>query len=78
MLTEIDLSLYRCPIDPKREARIVLEDDLHLFCERCRVQFRSKDGIPSFVVVDAVLPSGCEKIKELPCRRLGDEESRPS
>lgn len=73
MLTELDLSIYRCPIDPKREARIVLEDDIRLFCERCRVQFRSKDGIPSFVVPDVTLPEGCEKVKELPCRRWGEE-----
>ena len=73
MLTELDLSIYRCPIDPEREGRIVLESDTRLFCARCRVQFRTKDGIPSFVVPDATLPEGVEKIKELPCRQHAAE-----
>jgi uncharacterized protein len=69
MLSELNLDIYRCPIDPKREAKIILEADVNLLCERCRVQFKSRDGIPSFVLEDALLPEGCEKLSELPCRQ---------
>jgi uncharacterized protein YbaR (Trm112 family) len=62
------LHILRCPIDPKREASLVLEEDVRLLCANCRVQFPIKDGFPNFVVAEAILPEGCAKIEKLPCR----------
>jgi uncharacterized protein len=69
MITSEQLEILRCPIDPKREARVVLEEDVRLFCARCRVQFRIRDGFPSLVLEDATLPAGCASLLQLPCRQ---------
>lgn len=63
------LAILRCPIDPYRETGLVLEQDIHLFCAQCRVQFPIKDGFPNFVVEEAVLPEGCTRLEQLPCRK---------
>ncbi len=70
MLTEYDFSVYRCPIDPTRQAKIIL-DDIHIRCERCKVEFKSREGIPNFLVSDAILPENCSSIKDLPCWKSG-------
>jgi uncharacterized protein YbaR (Trm112 family) len=69
MITPEQIEIFRCPIDPKREAKLVLEDDVRLFCARCRVQFRIRDGFPSLVLEDATLPAGCASLGQLPCRQ---------
>ncbi len=67
MLEEHELDLLRCPLDPRREAKLVY-DDTKVVCSRCRVMFRSKEGILSLLVDEAVLPEGCASAKDLPCR----------
>ena len=67
MITPDLLDILRCPMDPKREARIVL-DDTRLLCERCRLQFRVREGFPSLLVEEATLPDGCATLKHLPCQ----------
>jgi uncharacterized protein len=67
MLDEQYLEILRCPIDPSREAKLVL-DDVKVVCSRCRVQFRSREGFLSLVVDEAILPDGCPKLDKLPCR----------
>jgi uncharacterized protein YbaR (Trm112 family) len=69
MITPEHLEILRCPIDPNREARLVLEEDVRLLCSRCRVRFRIRDGFPSLVVEDATLPEDCPSLADLPCRR---------
>jgi uncharacterized protein YbaR (Trm112 family) len=64
------LEILRCPIDPKREAKLVL-DDIKVVCERCRVQFKSREGFLSLIVEEAMLPDGCANMGELPCRKSG-------
>lgn len=63
------LEILRCPIDPKREAKLVI-DDIKIVCERCRVQFKSREGFVSLVPDEAILPEGCAQISDLPCRKL--------
>lgn len=67
MIEEQQLTMLRCPLDPKREAKLEL-DDIKVICSRCRVQFRSRDGFLSLVVESAMLPEGCAKIGDLECQ----------
>ncbi len=68
MITPEMLDILRCPIDPKREARLVVEDgDTKLLCGRCRVQFKIREGFPSLLTEEATLPEGASNLRELPC-----------
>ena len=62
------LDVLRCPMDPKREAKLAL-DDTRLVCSRCRLQFRIREGFPSLLVEEATLPDGCPSPNQLPCQR---------
>jgi uncharacterized protein YbaR (Trm112 family) len=68
MVTPELLALLRCPIDPNREAPLVLEDEVRLLCSRCRVQFRTREGIPSLLPEEAALPDGVKAVGQLPCQ----------
>jgi uncharacterized protein len=68
MITPEMLDVLRCPMDPKREARLVL-DDTRLLCSRCRLQYRVREGFPSLLVEEATLPDGCPSPNHLPCQR---------
>lgn len=63
------LAILRCPLDPSH-TRLALEKE-HLVCERCRLQFKIKDGFPVLVVEEAELPPGCDSLEQLPCQRQG-------
>jgi uncharacterized protein YbaR (Trm112 family) len=63
------LDLLRCPIDPARAARLAAAAG-GLACTRCRVTYPDKDGFPSLMPDEAVLPTGCAAIADLPCRKL--------
>jgi uncharacterized protein YbaR (Trm112 family) len=67
MIDEQYLQLLRCPLDPKRETKLVLEET-KLFCSRCRLQFRTREGFASLIVEEATLPAGCAKLQKLPCQ----------
>lgn len=71
MITPEMLDVLRCPMDPKREARLVLENDTRLLCGRCRLQFRIREGFPSLLVEEATLPERCASVKQLPCQASG-------
>ena len=74
MIDEKYLEILRCPIDPQREAKLTL-DDLKVVCERCRVQFKSREGFLCLIAAEAALPEGCARIDDLPCR--GQEAAWP-
>ncbi len=61
------LEILRCPMDPSR-TRLALQGD-QLICERCRLQFKIKDGFPVLIVEEAELPPGCQDLSQLPCQR---------
>ena len=67
MVTPEMLEVLRCPMDPNRETRLVV-DDAQLFCSRCRLKFRIREGFPSVLVEEATLPEGCKSIGHLPCQ----------
>lgn len=68
MISPETLAVLRCPMDSRRETTLVLEDDVKLFCSRCRVQYKTKEGLPILIIDEAILPEGCEAIDDLPCR----------
>jgi uncharacterized protein YbaR (Trm112 family) len=62
------LQWLRCPLDPAREANLVLDDE-KLFCSRCWVRFQTPEGIPNLIADEAILPDGCSRPEQLPCRK---------
>jgi len=62
------LESLRCPLDPHHHARLEEAEDA-LVCQRCRLRFRIKDGIPSLIPEDAILPPDCPDLSALPCQR---------
>src|SRR5262245_31509224 len=68
MITPEMLEILRCPMDPKRDAKLVVEDS-HLCCSRCRLLFRIREGFPSLLIEEATLPEGCPSFDQLPCQR---------
>ena len=53
------LEIFTSPMDPSR-SRLALQGD-QLICERCRLQFKIKDGFPVLIAEEAELPPGCGK-----------------
>jgi uncharacterized protein YbaR (Trm112 family) len=68
MISQELLEILRCPMDPSRTSRLNLEDN-HLVCQRCRLKFQIKDGLPDLIVEEAELPPGCTSLNQLPCQR---------
>jgi uncharacterized protein len=61
------LDLLRCPNDP---AGARLEESADgLVCQRCRLVFPVREGIPCMLVEEATLPPGCGSLDELPCKK---------
>jgi uncharacterized protein YbaR (Trm112 family) len=63
------MDILRCPLDPSN-TKVAQQGD-RLICERCRLSFPIKDGLPIMVVEEAELPAGCSSIDQLPCQRGG-------
>ena len=62
------LALLRCPIDPDRAALLTQNHD-QLICERCRVCFPIKQGLPVLIPSEGELPDGTPEMSGLPCQR---------
>src|SRR5436305_11995205 len=67
-MTDDDLTLLRCPLDPKRESGLVRERE-HLRCVRCSTTFPIKNGLPILLADEAELPAEVTNRRELPCHR---------
>ena len=67
-MTDDDLTLLRCPLDPKREAGLARDRDA-LRCDRCSTTFPIKNGLPILLADEAALPDGVSTRRELPCNR---------
>jgi len=57
-----------CPWDPERQTRLEAGAD-GLVCQRCRLTFPVREGIPCMLVEEAVLPAGCAALADLPCQK---------
>jgi uncharacterized protein len=75
MISQELLDILRCPMDPSR-THLTLEGD-SLICERCRLKFHIKDGIPVLIVEEAELPQGCRNLSELPCQVEAKSPANP-
>jgi len=71
------LSILRCPLDPRREAKLS-RDEQQLVCARCAVRFPIKQGVPVLVPDEGDLPAGMRELSQLPCRRSADRARRRS
>jgi uncharacterized protein YbaR (Trm112 family) len=67
MLKPEFLDMLRCPLDPANSRLDQVDDSL--VCQRCRLRYPIKDGIPSLIPEEAELPPGCASLDNLPCRQ---------
>jgi uncharacterized protein YbaR (Trm112 family) len=68
MINQELLELLRCPLDPAHAARLEETHD-GLVCQRCRLTFPVREGIPCMLVEEAKLPSTCTSLGALPCQQ---------
>jgi uncharacterized protein YbaR (Trm112 family) len=68
MISNDLLDILRCPLDPTRTARLEQEADA-LLCQRCRLKFPVKEGLPCMLVEEAELPPGASSLQALPCQQ---------
>jgi uncharacterized protein YbaR (Trm112 family) len=61
------LEMLRCPMDPRHTRLDGTEEAL--VCQRCRVRFPIKEGIPCLLIEEAELPPGCPRVADLPCQQ---------
>jgi uncharacterized protein len=66
------LEKLRCPMDPSHTSLDATEDAL--VCQRCRVRFTVREGIPCMLIEEAQLPPGCGRIGDLPCQQQNAKE----
>jgi uncharacterized protein YbaR (Trm112 family) len=68
MVSKELLDILRCPLDSARSARLEEEAD-GLVCQRCRLRFPIKEGLPCMLVEEAILPPGASSLQTLPCQK---------
>ncbi len=69
------LDLLRCPLDPSH-ARLEEQGD-SLVCQRCRLEYPVREGIPCLLPEEAKLPPGCESLGDLPCQKAAVPGAAP-
>lgn len=71
MISKELLDILRCPLDPTRS----LEEEADgLVCQRCRLKYPIKNGLPCMLVEDAILPTGASSLQALPCQQSPVEQ----
>ncbi len=78
MISQQLLDILRCPLDPANARLEVSPQGDGLVCQRCRVIFPVREGIPCMLPEEAMLPAGCEGVSSLPCRQAPVVEGAPS
>ncbi len=73
MISQELLDILRCPLDPSRAARLEEEGDA-LVCQRCRLRYPIKEGLPCMLVEEAQLPPGITGLQALPCQQTPVEQ----
>jgi uncharacterized protein len=68
MISKELLDILRCPLDPTRTSRVEPDAD-GLICQRCRLKFPIKEGLPCMLIEEAQLPPGTKSLPELPCQQ---------
>jgi uncharacterized protein YbaR (Trm112 family) len=68
MISKELLDILRCPLDPLRQARLE-QEPVALVCQRCRLKFPIREGLPCMLVEEAELPPGAGSLQALPCQQ---------
>src|SRR5262245_13767924 len=68
MISQQLLDLLRCPLDPGHAARLDQAGDA-LVCQRCRLEYPVREGIPCMLPEEAKLPPSCASLDALPCKQ---------
>jgi uncharacterized protein YbaR (Trm112 family) len=68
MISKDLLEILRCPLDPRPDGARLEETAEGLVCQRCRLTFPVREGIPCMLVDEAQLPPGCPTLSALPCQ----------
>jgi uncharacterized protein YbaR (Trm112 family) len=76
MISQELLDILRCPLDPSRVSRLENVAD-GLVCQRCRLKFPVKEGIPCMLVEEAELPPGSTSLQALPCQQSAVTQGAP-
>jgi uncharacterized protein len=76
MISKELLDILRCPLDPTRSSRLDQAAD-GLTCQRCRLKFPIKEGLPCMLIEDAQLPEGYKSLQELPCQQSAVPQGTP-
>jgi len=76
MISKELLEILRCPLDPTRSARLDQQAD-GLICQRCRLKYPIKEGLPCLLVEEAILPQGVDSLQALPCQQAPAVEETP-
>ena len=77
MISQQFLDMLRCPLDP---AHTRLEEAAGgLVCQRCRLKYFIREGIPCMLPEEAELPPGYDGLGALPCQQSAStpRESQP-
>jgi uncharacterized protein YbaR (Trm112 family) len=71
MISQELLEMLRCPMDPSH-TRLEAADD-GLLCQRCRLKFPVREGIPCMLVDEAEMPPGVAGLADLPCQKAAPQ-----
>jgi uncharacterized protein YbaR (Trm112 family) len=63
------LDILRCPLDPAHTRLEPSPSHDGLVCQRCRLVYPVREGIPCLLPEEAALPPGCDSLSALPCRQ---------
>jgi uncharacterized protein YbaR (Trm112 family) len=69
MISQSFLDVLRCPLDPANARLEPSADGDGLVCQRCRLSYPVREGIPCMLPEEAALPPGCDGLSSLPCRQ---------
>ena len=62
-------SLIACPICDMLHREVSVPVGGRLRCQRCRLVYPIREGIPCMLPEEAQLPPGCASLDDLPCRK---------
>jgi uncharacterized protein YbaR (Trm112 family) len=75
MISQQLLDFLRCPLDPSHTRLEQVPEGF--LCQRCRLKFPVRDGIPCMLPEEAELPPGCHSLADLPCQKGPTPEPQP-
>ena len=61
------IELLRCPLDPSNSRVEAVDQGVR--CQKCQVIYPVREGILCMRIEEAILPEGCNSIKQLPCQQ---------